>query len=181
MKKVGFKNLSLLNKKGFTLVELIVVIAIVGILAGVLIPNLVGYIGKAEKASAEQEASPYISAYQSWLVEKDRLGYNIDVNAFRKTTDVAVDNNKKYYTNSDGVFLEVIGPSASSLSSYYEKTQSRKNFVEYCTDELKITTTGTITLNGSSVSSTGFTYTSPDNKYDVTYSSNSGSLVCTKK
>jgi prepilin-type N-terminal cleavage/methylation domain-containing protein len=39
-----------LNKKGFTLIELIVVIAILAILAAILIPAVTGYITKATEA-----------------------------------------------------------------------------------------------------------------------------------
>jgi prepilin-type N-terminal cleavage/methylation domain-containing protein len=39
-----------LNKKGFTLIELIVVIAILAILAAILIPAVTGYITKATQA-----------------------------------------------------------------------------------------------------------------------------------
>ena len=43
MKKKNF------NKKGFTLVELVVVIAIIGILAAIIVPTLTGYIKKAQR------------------------------------------------------------------------------------------------------------------------------------
>ena len=39
------------NKKGFTLVELIVVIVIILILAAVLVPSLLKYVDKAGKAN----------------------------------------------------------------------------------------------------------------------------------
>lgn len=42
-----------LNKKGFTLIELIVVIAILAILAAILIPAITGYIARATNAKEQ--------------------------------------------------------------------------------------------------------------------------------
>lgn len=49
------------NKKGFTLVELIVVIVIILILAAVLIPNVMRYIEQARKSTFQSEASGYLT------------------------------------------------------------------------------------------------------------------------
>ena len=46
-----------INKKGFTLTELIVVIAVIAILAAVLIPTLTGYIEKARVSADNQEVA----------------------------------------------------------------------------------------------------------------------------
>ena len=56
------KNLK--NKKGFTIVELVIVIAVIAILAAVLIPTFSGVIEKANKSAVQQEAAAlYKNAY----------------------------------------------------------------------------------------------------------------------
>lgn len=54
-----------LNKKGFSLVELIVVIAIMAILAAIIIPTVTNKINDANKGSANQAASGVANGIQS--------------------------------------------------------------------------------------------------------------------
>ena len=54
------------NRKGFTTVELVIVIAVIAILATVLIPTFSNLIGKANESAALQEAS---SIFKSYTIE----------------------------------------------------------------------------------------------------------------
>ena len=57
------------NKKGFTLVELIVVLVILVILAALLIPALTGYIDKAREQSLISEGAMVLTAAQATVSE----------------------------------------------------------------------------------------------------------------
>ena len=52
------------NNKGFSLVELIIVIAIMAVLVGVLAPQFIGYVGKAKISTDIQNAQSIASALQ---------------------------------------------------------------------------------------------------------------------
>ena len=57
------------NRKGFTLIELIVVIAILGILAAVLIPQFSGFQDKARSTQATVEAKQVATAADGLIAE----------------------------------------------------------------------------------------------------------------
>lgn len=77
--------------KGFTLIELIVVIAIIGVLAAILVPSMIGYLNQARAAKLNANARIAYSAAQATLSDNLAKGtYKIEPDCL-------------YYGTGDGI------------------------------------------------------------------------------
>ena len=83
------------NNKGFTLIELMIVIAIIGILAAIAIPNFISYRDKTYCSAAETDAQTIAGAIADYfsdpahidIVQGDLSGLNLsNSNTFALTS-----------------------------------------------------------------------------------------------
>lgn len=67
------------NRTGFTLIEIIVVMIILGVLAAIALPNLFSMIKKSRAAEAVTMLKPYKDNFNAYLVRKDWGGTWLDL------------------------------------------------------------------------------------------------------
>jgi len=117
-----------LRKKGFTIVELVIVIAVIAILAAILIPTFANVVNKAEASKIQAELK---SAYTQYVSEaSDDQGFQDGyLNLIFEYTD---SSSKKVYYDYDGsVFSEFEGtvPASLVLITYLDSDLAEKSAV----------------------------------------------------
>ena len=96
------------NKKGFTLIELMIVVAIVGILAAIAIPNFMRYQAKSKQSEAKVNLrsiyttqNTYFGEYDTYTADFDLLGWEAEGQA-RYEYSVTVANSSHYTAQARG-------------------------------------------------------------------------------
>lgn len=117
MNKLQNRVKSLRNAKGFTLVELIVVIVIIGLLAAVLVPRLGGFTDKAKAAGAISEAKQVATALEAYYAENGT------------TTTPTLDSIKDLFTPTDSAaVLSDVSATGTYVSFKYTVTMRGSKF-----------------------------------------------------
>ena len=161
------------NKKGFTIVELVVVIAVIAILAAVLIPNLSRLVNKANESKAMQEAK---AAMDSDLIEAN--------GDYAKMADVVTADGTQLYlvtlekdANAEGYYLAKSTTTGETTTTTYEKqskdAKATEEGVYYAAYN------GKVTLNADKTAAVSYQYVSGD--YTSTFTIADGTWEVVKK
>jgi type IV pilus assembly protein PilA len=105
----------MINRKGFTLIELMVVIFIVGILAAVAIPIMRGRIDAAKWSEGKAGAGTIRTAIRAVIAEKGNdYGYAANITTLADLGFAAGDLTGKYFADADYAFAITDGGGANA-------------------------------------------------------------------
>jgi type IV pilus assembly protein PilA len=109
-------------KKGFTLIELMIVVAIIGILAAIAIPNFIKFQARSKQSEVKANLKAVFTAQKAFFQEKDKYLSNINVLGFSPERG----NRYTYYLSGDqgSTALQARNLTTLNTSSSYDGVEA---------------------------------------------------------
>ena len=99
--------------KGFTLIELMIVVAIIGILAAIAIPNFIKFQARSKQSEAKANLKAMFTAEKAFYQEKDRFSTAVGEVGFSPERN----NRYAYFLASSGGLDDRSGPTAATATT----------------------------------------------------------------
>src|SRR5687768_1660780 len=89
-------------QRGFTLIELMIVVAIIGILAAIAIPNFNRFQAKSKQSEAKTNLKSIFTGAKARLAEKDEFANPVDATAINQIGFAPESGNRYTYNYGPG-------------------------------------------------------------------------------
>lgn len=107
------------GQKGFTLIELMIVIAIIGILAAIAIPNFISYRKRSYDSAAQSDLKNFMTAQEAYFVDYEKYADFESTTGNATTKSVSLGSTDAYISKGVTIDCSAAAEDSYTMTAYH--------------------------------------------------------------